>query len=272
MFDFLKRKKNGEPQQSENLDYGRTVPLVPGFDDPLAGSVEIPVPVWNGGSEGEVSDDWYGPPGGGYGIPMDMPAGIPAMPIPDPVDREEATVAEVNAAPEVNMESTVAELPVGPERVQDYGATIPLVAEAEPLAGVPAYVEEQEYDVMNDNPTVGLPPHIVGEDSFVRVDTYTGPALVGEKGVLEGKRFSFRVAVLTLGVDYSCDVVLPLGTPGISRRHLRFWLDGNTPCAMDVKSTYGSFLNGEKMKPGLVYNLKPGDRLKLGGDENFRVE
>lgn len=272
MFDFLKRKKNGEPQQSENLDYGRTVPLVPGFDDPLAGSVEIPVPVWNGGSDGEVSDDWYGPPGGGYGIPMDMPAGIPAMPIPDPVTREETTVAEVNAAPEVNMESTVAELPVGPERVQDYGATIPLVAEAEPLAGVPAYVEEQEYDVMNDNPTVGLPPHIVGEDSFVRVDTYTGPALVGEKGVLEGKRFSFRVAVLTLGVDYSCDVVLPLGTPGISRRHLRFWLDGNTPCAMDVKSTYGSFLNGEKMKPGLVYNLKPGDRLKLGGDENFRVE
>ena len=290
MFDFLKRKKKEEPQYEYNYgceypqdqDGGRTVPLVPGYEDPLAGSAEVPVPVWNGGAaEGGNSDTWYGPVGGGYGIPMDMPAGIPAMP-PKPECGEQATVAEPPAVTDVSnmgFDSTIAEVTPKQDSVQDYGSTVPLIKEPEMPAGIPAMEysgippmdEPPRNDFENDNPTVGLPPYIVGQDSFVRVDSYTGPSLMGEKGVLAGKKFSFRASVTTLGVDFGCDIVLPLGTPGISRRHLRFWLDGQTPCAMDLKSTYGSFLNGEKMKPGLVYNLKPGDHMKLGGDEEFRV-
>lgn len=275
MFDFLKRKKKEEPEYYQFQEYGQTVPLGPGYEDPMAGATEIPGPAWNGGIDlGNDSDAWYGPSGGEYGIPTGMNEGIPPMPVQP--EEPGITVAELPAdvRPEpVPEDSTIAEdlRNIPPQPVEDCGATVPLVREPEPLMGIPAYEEPPTYSYENNTPTVGMPAHIA-EESFVRVDTYTGPSLVGQKGVLEGQRFAFRAAVLTLGVDYSCDIVLPLGTPGISRRHLRFWLDGQTPCAMDLKSTYGSFLNGEKMKPGLVYNLKTGDVLKLGGDEEFRVE
>lgn len=266
MFDFMKRKKNNQPDYPQEPDYGSTIPLVPGHENPQGGSVEIPVPTWNGPD----SDDWYGPAGGGFGIPMDMPAGIPAM--PDPGD---ATVCEPQYSPpqpEFSADATISEDLRYPQPQQDYGSTIPLVQESATVAGNSFGQQQPGFVPVDYEPTVGLPPVAVGQGDFVRVDTYTGPSLVCTKGALEGKRFAFRTAVLTLGVDYSCDVVLPLGTPGISRRHLRFWLDGQTPWAMDLKSTYGSFLNGEKMKPGLAYVLKPGDQFKLGGDEQFRVE
>ena len=97
--------------------------------------------------------------------------------------------------------------------------------------------------------------------------------LVGIDGVLNGSSYSFMEEETRIGVDPAqCQIVLPLGTPGVSRRHLRFWLHEGCPSAMDLGSTYGTTLNGEKMKPGLLYALRNGDILKLGSHEEFQVE
>lgn len=98
------------------------------------------------------------------------------------------------------------------------------------------------------------------------------PVLAAEAGVMTGNRYEFAEYEIKIGVDPArCQIVLPLGTPGISRQHLRFWLHQGVPSAMDLGSTYGSYLNGERMKPGLLYTLQPGDQLLLGSKERFRV-
>lgn len=39
---------------------------------------------------------------------------------------------------------------------------------------------------------------------------------------------------------------------------------------MDLGSTYGSWLDGKKMTPGLVYPMQLGSTLYLGGGQVFR--
>ena len=95
--------------------------------------------------------------------------------------------------------------------------------------------------------------------------------LVGLQGAFTGAKIPVNQEMI-LGVDPSrCQVTFPVGTPGISRVHLRVWAANGRIMAMDMGSTYGSWLDGKKMAPGLVYQTKPGSVLYLGGGQVFRV-
>lgn len=77
---------------------------------------------------------------------------------------------------------------------------------------------------------------------------------------------------IRMGVDPGrCNLVFPLGTPGISRLHLRVWADREGILVMDMGSTYGTFINRAKLTPGNVYRLAPGSILLMGGGETFRA-
>jgi len=96
-------------------------------------------------------------------------------------------------------------------------------------------------------------------------------ALEGIQGVFAGRRINVTQP-LQLGVDPSqCSITFPQGTPGISRRHLRVWPDGGSLMVMDLGSTYGSWISGKKMTPGLAYQLPPGGTVYLGGGQVFRA-
>ena len=90
---------------------------------------------------------------------------------------------------------------------------------------------------------------------------------------IEGVRARASVQVteeLLVGVNaQKCGFAYPKGTPGVSRVHLRFWADGGRLMVMDMGSTYGSWINGRKMRPGLVYELNEEDRLRIGVNEVF---
>lgn len=91
------------------------------------------------------------------------------------------------------------------------------------------------------------------------------------QGVFAGKRIPI-LQEYHLGVDASkCHIVFPLGTPGISRVHLRVWSANGQIMVMDMNSTYGSFINGKKLTAGLVYTLPLGSTLYLGGGQIFRA-
>lgn len=97
------------------------------------------------------------------------------------------------------------------------------------------------------------------------------PVLEGVKGSYAGRTIPIRQE-LYLGVDASkCAIVYPQGSPGISRVHLRIWPDNGRLMAMDMGSTYGSWLGGKKMTPGLVYSLPPGSYVYLGSGQMFRA-
>lgn len=96
-------------------------------------------------------------------------------------------------------------------------------------------------------------------------------ALVGLQGVFAGKQIPVSQEMI-LGVDHTrCHVTFPPGTPGISRVHLRVWAANGRVMAMDMGSTYGSWLDGKKMAPGLVYQTNPGSVLYLGGGQVLRI-
>lgn len=89
----------------------------------------------------------------------------------------------------------------------------------------------------------------------------------GSKIVIEADKTYF------LGTDSErCQLVYPEMTPGISHVHLRLWIQDNKLAAMDMKSRYGSFFNGRRMTPGLVYTLQTGDLLELASGQLFQVK
>lgn len=67
-----------------------------------------------------------------------------------------------------------------------------------------------------------------------------------------------------IGRSADSDVVVcdPEGT--VSRRHAEVSLQGDTWRIMDLLSRHGTFLNGEKLSPGLARALRDGDQLRLG--------
>ena len=119
------------------------------------------------------------------------------------------------------------------------------------------------------------------EDRYHDVDTFWRDlaSSVGQGGfVLEGAQGHYRgqkipvQSVLTFGRDPGqCSILFPVQTPGVSSRHLRVWAEDGSLFAMDLNSTYGTFLGNNKMRPGLVYALKHGDTLFFGANQMLRV-
>lgn len=97
------------------------------------------------------------------------------------------------------------------------------------------------------------------------------PVLEGTQGVMAGRKIPVHNELI-LGVDPSkCNLLMPQGTPGISRRHLRLWPVNGCIQVMDLGSTYGTWLNGKKMTPGLAYPMSQGSVLFMGKNEVFRA-
>lgn len=98
------------------------------------------------------------------------------------------------------------------------------------------------------------------------------PTLECIEGIMKGRRIPVT-SELILGVSPGqCNLLMPPGTPGISRRHLRIWAVNGQLHVMDLRSTYGTWLNSRKMTPGLVYPMPSGSVLFLGKNEYFTVK
>ncbi|MDO5153414.1 MAG: FHA domain-containing serine/threonine-protein kinase [Eubacteriales bacterium] len=101
--------------------------------------------------------------------------------------------------------------------------------------------------------------------------TQAVPELECFRGIYAGTKFQIRGETL-LGTDSSrCSILFPPGTPGVSRVHMRVWAEDAQLRVMDMGSSYGTWLNGQRMIPGLAYALAPGMLLVLGDGQVFRA-
>lgn len=97
------------------------------------------------------------------------------------------------------------------------------------------------------------------------------PMLECVRGIYAGNRINVS-AELMLGTDRSrCNIPFPPGSPGISRVHLRLWAENGNIIAVDMGSTYGTWLGQQRMRPGVLYTLAPGTAFILGDNQIFRV-
>lgn len=102
-------------------------------------------------------------------------------------------------------------------------------------------------------------------------NTQTAPILECIRGNYAGSHFSIRAETL-LGTDNSrCQIPFPPGSPGVSRVHMRVWPENAQLRVMDMGSSYGTWLNGQRMISGLAYSLAPGMLLVLGDGQVFRA-
>ena len=91
------------------------------------------------------------------------------------------------------------------------------------------------------------------------------------QGCYQGKYMTSNQETL-FGTDSSrCHICYPAHSEGISRIQIRIWKSDQVFMAMDMGSSYGTYLNQSRLTPGLVYRLSEGDLLQFGTGEIFRV-
>lgn len=95
--------------------------------------------------------------------------------------------------------------------------------------------------------------------------------LEGVQGDFRGQRIPVE-QMLVFGRERAhCSILYPLQTPGVSGQHLRVWSENGSLFAMDLNSTYGTWLGNNKMRPFLCYALRPDDTLFFGANQMFKV-
>ncbi|MHB8088208.1 MAG: FHA domain-containing protein [Anaerolineaceae bacterium] len=92
--------------------------------------------------------------------------------------------------------------------------------------------------------------------------------LVIQSGTGTGTEFPLEKNELFLGRDLTSDLVI--NDPEVSRRHLRFVLDGAAYRIEDLGSTNGTFIHGQRLTAPAL--LKPGEIITLGEKIVLRYE
>ena len=92
--------------------------------------------------------------------------------------------------------------------------------------------------------------------------------LTMRSGPTPGKTFPLEKEEILLGRDLANDI--PISDPEISRRHVRFIMQGASILIEDLGSTNGTFLNGQRISS--PQQLRAGDVITLGEDIVLAVE
>lgn len=78
---------------------------------------------------------------------------------------------------------------------------------------------------------------------------------------------------LVIGRSSACGLQFPEGTPGVSGNHCVVEYDAGTGdfIVTDIGSSYGTFVNGERLVPHVPKRLLPRDRMALGNQDNVVI-
>jgi predicted component of type VI protein secretion system len=92
--------------------------------------------------------------------------------------------------------------------------------------------------------------------------------LILQSGTSMGAEYPLDKTELILGRDMGNDLVI--NDPEVSRRHLKFVLEGVTYRIEDLGSTNGTFIHGQRLSAPVI--LRPGDIITLGEKVVLRYE
>lgn len=97
--------------------------------------------------------------------------------------------------------------------------------------------------------------------------------LLCKQGYYQGKAWDFKPGeVLALGREGGNSIVYPPKAPGVSRKHCAFLLDRQGKLYVrDEGSSYGTFLNGSRLRPQTWYLMEPGAIVALA-QEIYQVQ
>ncbi|MGN0164409.1 MAG: trypsin-like peptidase domain-containing protein [Candidatus Ornithomonoglobus sp.] len=93
--------------------------------------------------------------------------------------------------------------------------------------------------------------------------------LVAINGYLNGKTFNISGSAKIGRDSAKCPISFPVNTKGISGVHCEITYDGKVCYITDLKSSYGTFVNGNKLIPNTPTMLKSGAKFYLAAPENM---
>lgn len=95
--------------------------------------------------------------------------------------------------------------------------------------------------------------------------------LVGETGAMAGKRFPLKGKML-VGRDNPKAAINFPGTKGVSHNHCMIQYDGQKVTVTDLGSSFGTFIDGQKLPANQTVTLHRGHKLQIGnGNETFSL-
>ncbi|WP_026499271.1 FHA domain-containing protein [Butyrivibrio sp. WCD2001] len=92
--------------------------------------------------------------------------------------------------------------------------------------------------------------------------------LVGLQGIHQGRRIPINGSVVLGRNQQSCTIIYPDNTKGISRVHCKVDQTPSGCVITDLGSSYGTFVNGNKLTPNIPTPLREGDTFYLGNQSN----
>ncbi len=99
------------------------------------------------------------------------------------------------------------------------------------------------------------------------------PVLTGMGGIYASQTFKLEKDIV-IGRDISlCSIIYPPDTPGVSNIQCQICLNafGSRMSLIDCDSSFGTFLNGIRLEPGMPVPLKNGDIIQFGEGNVFMV-
>lgn len=93
-------------------------------------------------------------------------------------------------------------------------------------------------------------------------------------GVLKGRSYPIGSGPVIIGRYPTCDVPYPADVGGVSRNHCKIEHQGDELLITDLKSSYGTFINGNvRLEANKATSLHDGDIIYIGSKENaFKVK
>ncbi len=94
----------------------------------------------------------------------------------------------------------------------------------------------------------------------------------GQEGIFAGRRFALEGEV-RIGRDPSrCDLIYPAEARKVSRMHCIIRVQNGNVSITDLKSSYGTFVNGKRLMPERTYLLSVGDNVFIASkDERLQI-
>ncbi len=97
-----------------------------------------------------------------------------------------------------------------------------------------------------------------------------GPRLIGRQGEFAGRVIPVTSQGLTIGRDVNNQI--RLYEPSVSRYHAVFHRTWRGIMIEDAKSSVGTFVNNQKLTPGVKVMLRSGDIIRIAHDQTFEFQ
>jgi hypothetical protein len=210
-----------------------------------------------------------------------VPCPTPATPAPPQAVSQSSASAQAAVCPNCGAPYVAGEI-----FCNDCGVQLPPVAVSAPVPPVP--VQQGEVPPVANIPTPPVPvqpavpqveqpvPATSPEQAQSIITTPQGPFIIGSL-VVQGTSTVIplppgKTEILIGRVDPISSIFPEIDTTlyggierGVSRKHCRLVMDGDTICIEDLGSANYTYVNRVRLQPGQHIPINPGDEIRLGG-------